>query len=309
MITSLVRPSDFDFQTWAKAAGWSTAGVSPAAILPEFQERFNAWLQLHKGPGLSYIERRKAERLDPKLYWPKAKSVLCFGLYYFSGWASGEVKVSNYAWGGDYHKTLEEKLQSTAKALQAVVGPFDYKICVDTAPVLEKVLAVQAGLGWQGKNSLLLNREHGSYLFLGELFTDQEVEFWTPQKPSLETNRCGTCTRCIDACPTSALEPFTLKAAKCISFWNLEHKSDFTDQTPSLHGWLAGCDICQEVCPYNSKLIAIEPPEGPAARLRHLDFETLLTDEFFESIAASALSYVPRQHWQRNRKKLIDDAK
>lgn len=283
----------FDLGLWAQNLGWAEAGVTGPDIHADSLEKFKAWLQNYKGPGLQYLERRKQERLSPRDYFPALKSILCFGLYYYPGNATGDLKVSNYSWGEDYHQSLKTKLEATAQELQKILGEFSYRICVDTAPVLEKILAVQAGLGWQGKNTLLLNKTHGSYLFLGEIFTDLDLHLFSPSLS--QTNHCGKCTRCIDACPTDALEPFILKADQCISYWTLEHKGDFTPQTPHWENWLAGCDICQEVCPWNKDLIPI--PEATPFQISAKDIQS---NKIQELVKDRALSYVPPSAWERN---------
>jgi len=283
----------FDLNLWARSQGWSMAGVSPPELGEKSAQNFEAWLQDSSAPGLSYIERRKKERLDPKLYFKGLKSILCFGLYYFPGWAKNSIKISNYAWSGDYHRRLTDKIEESMALLQRELGVFDYRIAVDTSPVLEKTLAVQAGLGWQGKNSLVLNREHGSLFFLGEAYTNLPLERF--QAPRLSQNHCGSCTRCLEACPTQALTPFQLDAKKCISYWNLEHKGSFDQTTPAWSEWIAGCDICQEVCPWNQKLIPLEAASEPA-----FSAEEILEQDFKSWAQQSALQYVKAESWPRN---------
>lgn len=287
----------FDLATFAREIGWSVAGVSEAKISNSTQNQFDLWLQSLKGPGLNYLERRKRERKEPKSFFSKAETILCFGLYYFKGWAKGEAKISNYAWGEDYHETLKRLLEQTALRLQENLGPFEFKSSVDTAPLLEKPLAVQAGLGWQGKNTLLLNSKFGSYLFLGELITTIPIQKFQVQLPIRD--HCGTCTRCIDACPTEALTPYRLDASKCISYWTLEHKGSFTPSTPPFHGWVAGCDICQEVCPWNQKLIPL-PLTQDEKEFQSIEPDEILNPQWPERIRSKALNYMPLENWKRN---------
>jgi epoxyqueuosine reductase len=237
--------SKFDLQAWAENEGWSLAGACDIKLPEHIPSLYKTWLEKYKGPQMNYLSRRIDERLDPQKYFSEAKSIIAFALYYYPGSAEGDLKVSNYAWGKDYHDVLKDKLEASAQKLQKLLGPFDYRVCTDTSPLLEKTLAQEAGLGWQGKNTLLINPEHGSYLFLGEILTSLPLDRFEENKKI--TNHCGTCTRCIDACPTDALEPFVLDAKKCISYWTLEHKGEFDKTTPDFHGWLAGCDICQDV--------------------------------------------------------------
>lgn len=297
-----LSPPIIDLSAIAKPLGWTLAGVCDPQVPDSTQNKFKHWLQDFKGPGMHYLEKRQRERLDPKHYFPEVKSILCFGLYYFQGWATGNIKVSNYAWGRDYHQRLGELLSQTAVALTESMGPFKFKASVDTAPILEKPVAVRAGLGWQAKNTLLINSSHGSYLFLGELLTDISIERF---QPSLKvSDHCGTCTRCIDACPTSALTPYALNAEKCIAYWNLEHKGDFNEKTPeNFHGWIAGCDICQEVCPWNQKLIPLPKTteESSVQNIQRRDLDHTNWPIFIEQ---SAASYMGKQKWLRNLKHL-----
>ena len=289
-----MNPS-FDLSNFAKSLGWSVAGACAAEVPENVQTLFSDWLKKYKGPQMKYLERRFQERVRPKDYFPQAQSILCFGLFYFPGWASGDVKVSNYAWGEDYHERLSRLLEETAQALQKELGTFDYKICVDTAPVLEKNLAAQAGLGWQGKNTLLLNKNFGSFVFLGEIFCSLPLETFTTALPV--TDHCGTCRRCIEACPTQALEPYVLHAEKCISYLTLEHKGPFSETTPAFSHWVAGCDICQEVCPWNQRLI---PLNDMHKDLQYLTAEDVSSDDWSRRIQTKAVSYVPFENWNRN---------
>ena len=283
---------------WAQSLGWSIAGACDPELSESTKNLYEKWITEFKGEQMSYLERRKKERLDPKAYFKDAQSILCFGLYYFPGWAEGEVKISNYAWGKDYHLVLKEKLEETAKKLQEKLGPFKYRVCIDTAPVLEKTLATKAGLGWQGKNTLLIHPKHGSYLFLGEIITSLPLSGFVPSE--LVSDHCGTCTRCIEACPTDALQPYVLEAEKCISYWTLEHKGPFNQKTPSFDGWIAGCDICQEVCPWNQKLIPLSNTPSASYEFKDLRQVDIRSENWALRIKDKALNYVPEKNWKRN---------
>lgn len=287
----------FDLQNFSEALGWQLAGACEAKMSPEHKAQFREWIQKYKGPQMNYLERRLEERLDPSRYFPEVQSVLCFGLAYFPGWAEGEVKVSNYSWGEDYHEALKEKLEETASALQEKFPSMLYRSTVDTAPVAEKYWAIRSGIGWQGKNSLILNRRWGSLFFLGEILCNLPIE--TFNRLPLETDHCGTCQRCIEACPTDALEPYRLDAGRCISYWTLEHKGDFGRETPPFREWVAGCDICQEVCPWNRKL---EPQSQlkPELGLQKLKAEEVASPEWPARIEGKAVSYVRPENWKRN---------
>jgi epoxyqueuosine reductase len=284
----------FDLQTFSEQFGWSLSGVASVEMSKEAKDKFRDWIQDKKGPQMHYLEKRLEERLDPRKYFSSAQSILCFGLYYFPGWAKGEVKISNYSWGEDYHRVLKEKLEETARALQKEFPQMEYRVCVDTSPIAEKYWALQAGLGWQGKNTLVLNTKIGSTFFLGEILCSLPPERF--QKTPRMADHCGTCQRCLLACPTDALEPYVLDASRCISYWTLEHKGDFTEATPEFKSWVAGCDICQEVCPWNQKLIPLETD----LRLQELSPEALNRADWLERIEGRAISYVKEANWERN---------
>lgn len=203
---------------------------------------------------MSFFERNMDKRLNPKLLVPEAKSVISVLLNYFPGnpdISTTPPKISRYALGTDYHTVLKKMLWQLLDILREEYGPISGRAFVDSAPVLETIWAQKAGLGWIGKHSLLINPQLGSFLFIGQLIIDAEAE------PTIYevTNRCGTCTRCMDACPTGAIvSPGVVDARKCISYLTIEKKSALTpEEQNSLNGWCFGCDICQEVCPWNKK--------------------------------------------------------
>lgn len=285
--------------------GWSLVGVAEASISPLERARLLEWLSEKDKDLLPYIDRRLEERLSPQKYLKDCKSILCFGLFYFPGWAQGDLKISNYSWGKDYHEVLKQKLIETEVFLKNQLGNFQSRICVDTAPVLEKLWAIKAGLGWQGKNTLVLNPHLGSTFFLGEILTDLPVEAFEP-RPAIN-DHCGKCQACITACPTDALKPYQLQVDRCISFWTLDHKQDFDERTPDWKQWVAGCDICQEVCPWNSKLIPLESEQWPNLNhefknLSHQDIQ--LEAEWNAKIQNMAISYVKPKQWVRNLQKV-----
>lgn len=286
----------FDINQFAQSLGWSLAGASSPVVDDQTKERYLKWLSESKGEQMNYLERRKNERLEPKEYFSEVESILCFAAYYYPGEATGSVKVSNYSWGEDYHTRLSNLLELTASKLKEIFAGFQYRKTVDTSPVLEKYFAVRAGLGWQGKNTLLIHRGLGSYLFLGELFTNIPLERFQISEASVD--HCGNCRRCIEACPTDALSPYTLRADRCISYWTLEHKGEFNEQTPDFDSWVAGCDICQEVCPWNAKLSPLR--EGYDPSLQNLHEKDILDPKWQERIQDKAVSYVRPHNWSRN---------
>jgi epoxyqueuosine reductase len=224
------------------------------------RERYASWVASGFAGEMGYLTDRRAEvRQDPRNLLPSARSIICVGkLYngpqpYSTRYRESELAwISRYAWGEDYHDVLRRGLEKLAARLLES-GPFEYKICVDTAPLLERSYARQAGLGWIGKNTCLINQQGGSWFFLGELVTSLELEPDTPPP-----DRCGTCTRCIDACPTAALVPdgtgYTLDSRLCISYFTIELRGAVpVGHREEIGNHIFGCDICQDVCPWNSR--------------------------------------------------------
>jgi len=250
---------------------------------------------------MEYLARRVDERCSPTNYLPSVQSIICFGLYYFPGWAQGEIKLSNYSWGPDYHEVLKSKLEQSITLLRKHFPESEMKALVDTAPALEKVLATQAGIGWQGKNTLLIHPKMGSMIFLGEIYSSIPLSHF--EAPTIIKDHCGKCSRCIDACPTQALTPYELDASRCISYWTLEHRGSFDKTTPSWTNWIAGCDICQEVCPWNSKLIPLKidnPYLGFIEQPTAGEWLSMTEEEFRNKYQNSPLARTGLQNMQRN---------
>jgi epoxyqueuosine reductase len=244
----------------AHVCGFEIAGVTTAAPHPDFT-RFKAWCQSGKAADLTYLTDHRSElRGDPQFLLPSAESIICLGKLYNTdqplsiettdptqGW------ISRYAWGLDYHDVLFPLLEKLIAGLTEINGAtFDSKICIDTAPLLERSYARSAGLGWIGKNTCLINQQRGSWFFLVELLVSIPI---APDTPA--PNRCGTCTRCIQACPTAAIVPnpisgFDIDARLCISYLTIEKRGPISDGSAALNGrHIFGCDICQDVCPWN----------------------------------------------------------
>lgn len=238
----------------ARRAGFQLAGVAPAAPVDDFP-LYQQWVQDGLAGPLRYLcDHRAALRADPRSLLPSARSVLCVGLLYNTP-GPQRHSVSRYAWGAaDYHDVVRALLESVVAEMQAELGPFEHRICVDTAPLLERSLARRAGLGWIGRNTCLINQPMGSWFFLGEVLVSLEMPADSPPP-----DRCGTCRRCIDACPTQALVPagdgrYRLDARLCISTWTIEQRGPLPEQARQQTGGLIfGCDICQEVCPWNRR--------------------------------------------------------
>ena len=272
----------------AISIGFNACGVCPAHKLSENQPPFEEWISKGMHGEMQYMERNIDKRLDPTLLVPNAKSVISVLLNYFPGnpiLSTTAPKISRYALSADYHIIIKKMLWQLLDSLRADFGEINGRAFVDSAPVLERAWAQKAGLGWIGKNSMLISPKLGSYTFIGELILDVDIE---PSRTSIP-NRCGSCTRCIDSCPTGAiLAPQIIDAQKCISYLTIEKKSSLTTtEQESLNGWCFGCDICQEVCPWNSKatpqkLSSLLPKE----EVLSLDANKLLTlsEENFNSI-------------------------
>ena len=231
--------------------GFHKVGIAKAAKTKQEQERLNQWLDQKKHADMEWIENRKSERGNIFNYFSEAKTVISLGMNYYVGKGQSDLtsdfKFSNYAWGDDYHLVIKSKLFSLLEFIKNKKPNVKGLVCVDTAPIMEKVWAQRAGLGWQGKHTNLISTDFGSWLFLGEIIIDFELE---PDDPFTK-DLCGSCTACIDACPTHALGEYELDSGKCISYLTIEHRGDFIEGHDDLDGWIYGCDICQEVCPWN----------------------------------------------------------
>ncbi|MBI5084291.1 MAG: tRNA epoxyqueuosine(34) reductase QueG [Acidobacteria bacterium] len=270
------------FLAAASVAGFQLAGAAPAAPMDDYPI-YNQWVTGGLAGPMAYLADHRAPlRADPRSLLSSARSVLCLGLLYNT--PGPAAPISRYAWGaGDYHDLLRHRLTSLVQSLEQVWGAFEYKICVDTAPLLERSLARLAGLGWIGRNTCLINQSSGSWFFLGEILTSVELE---PDRPP--PDRCGSCTRCVDACPTQALVPapdgrWRLDARLCISTWTIEQHGALPAAHRSASGQhVFGCDICQEVCPWNSRApFTAEPAFQPANPGYDLAELATLTPESF----------------------------
>ena len=236
-------------KTEAKKLGFLSCGISKAEFLEDEAPRLERWLKDGKHGKMAYMENHFDKRLDPRLLVPDAKSIisLLFNYYTPLDQLDGAPKISKYAYGKDYHHVIKDKLKQLFRIINNKIGEVSGRVFVDSAPVMEKSWAVRSGLGWQGKNTNLISKRAGSFFFIAELIVDLELEYDTPV-----TDHCGTCTACIDACPTEALSPYNIDASKCISYLTIELK----DQIPTafknkMDYWAFGCDVCQDVCPWN----------------------------------------------------------
>lgn len=235
----------------ASALGFSFCGISKAEFLHEEAPRLEAWLARGHQGRMQYLENFFDKRLDPTLLVPGARSIVTLLYNYYPEKEIGEqsdFKVARYAYGEDYHFVIKEKLKDFMERISGRIGHVEGRAFVDSAPVMERAWAKKSGVGWVGKNSLLLTREAGSFFFLAELIIDLELEYDGPVR-----DYCGTCTACLDACPTDAItEPYVVDGSKCISYFTIELKEEIpADYKGKFENWIFGCDICQEVCPWN----------------------------------------------------------
>ncbi len=276
-----------DLKALALGLGFEACGIAPALPLREAYERYLQALQAGHIAGLAYLARQPHLRADPRQFLPEALTIILVLESYYQGTCM-QPPIAQYAWGADYHATMRQKLEILIDYLRRKAPPpLHVRPFVDTAPILEKPYAVQAGLGWIGKNTLLINPKLGSYVFIGGLLTNLPLPIDRPFARDL----CGTCNRCIEACPTGALQPYRLNAQRCIAYWTIEAPT-LSESTPPTGAWLFGCDICQAVCPWNRFArphgeIAFTPrayvawryedwAHAPKGRLRHLMAGTAL---------------------------------
>ena len=269
----------------AKALGFLSCGISKADFLEEEAPRLEQWLKAGKHGKMAYMENHFDKRLDPRLLLPGAKSVVSVLLNYSSDeqQAEGAPKISKYAYGTDYHYVIKDKLKQLFRSLQEQIGEVNGRVFVDSAPVMDKAWAVRSGLGWMGKNTNLITQKVGSFFFIAEMILDLELEYDTPV-----TDHCGTCTACIDACPTEALTPYNIDANKCVSYLTIELKDQIpTEFQNKMDDWAFGCDVCQDVCPWNrfskSHNEPLFDPKPELLDFTHKDWEEL-TETTFETI-------------------------
>jgi epoxyqueuosine reductase len=252
----------------ARREGFSRVGIARAQRPPRF-DRFERWLEEGRHVGMAYLEKTREIRASPERLLSGARSVVCLAAPHDARprVAGDGSRVARYAAGSDYHGTLRRRALRVARAAVSRLGSFRFRVCVDSTPVAERSLAAAAGVGWIGKNGCLIDPELGSYLLLAEIVTELDLP---ADDPAAE--RCGSCVRCLEACPTGAfLEPGLLDASRCIAYWTIEHRGAIPDAVkPRLEDWVFGCDICQEVCPWNRaeerERGGAEERAGPSAR-------------------------------------------
>ncbi|MEP6637069.1 MAG: tRNA epoxyqueuosine(34) reductase QueG [Acidobacteriota bacterium] len=296
----------------ALAQGFEVVGIVPAEALPAEGQRLREWLSLGYAGEMKWMSRDPEQRSDPRKFFPAARSVIVVALNYYtpekhcSDPTTG--KISRYAWGDDYHDVVGAKLRALLSSLKEQTSEAEGKVCVDIQPMMDKAWAVRAGLGWIGKHANLITRAYGSWVFIGELLLNLELDYDSEQ---IE-DHCGTCTLCIDACPTNAItEPYVVDANKCISHATIELRAPEIPEeiSGSLEGWLYGCDICQDVCPWNRfEQTTGEPRFQPRAGNVNASLSEVLQltpEAYAERFRHSAMKRAKLSGLQRNARALL----
>jgi epoxyqueuosine reductase len=268
--------------------GFMACGIAKAEFLAEEAPRLETWLKNNRHGEMAYMENHFDKRLNPTLLVDDAKSVVSLTLNYFTEdkqLDNSAPKISKYAYGTDYHTVIKEKLKELLAFINDNIGEVSGRCFVDSAPVMDKAWAQKSGLGWRGKNSNLISKDAGSFFFLAELIIDLELEYDIP----FVADHCGSCTRCIDACPTDAImAPYVVDGSKCISYLTIELKNEIPNEFKhKMENWAFGCDICQDVCPWNRFATPHqEPAFKPALELLQLNKTELIemTDEVFKQV-------------------------
>ena len=298
----------------SRRLGFDKVGVAPADALTEEGARLGLWLARGFHGRMSYMARDPQRRADPRLLLPSAKSVVSVALNYFRPEKRADApeagKISRYAWGDDYHDVLRDKLKSLLEWIRERAPEVEGKICVDSAPMMDKVWAARAGLGWIGKHTNLITKEFGSWVFLGALLISIELDY----DSLVEPDHCGKCRACIDACPTQAIiAPYQLDATRCVSYGTIElREAELPEPIKSnLEGWVFGCDICQDVCPWSrfSKETSeerFEPREG-VIEPKLLEMIEMSQEEFSNRFRKSAIKRTKLAGLQRNARAALNE--
>ncbi|HEY8781259.1 MAG TPA: tRNA epoxyqueuosine(34) reductase QueG [Mucilaginibacter sp.] len=289
----------------AKKLGFMFCGISKGEFLEEEAPRLEAWLKKGMHGEMHYMENHFDKRLDPRLLVDGARSVISLGLNYFTDKQQNDLsgpKISKYAYGTDYHSVIKDKLKQLLQVINEKIGEVNGRAFVDSAPVLDKAWAKKAGLGWIGKNTNLISKKSGSFFFLAELIVDLELEY--DIEPTAD--HCGTCTKCIDACPTEAIvAPYVVDGSRCISYLTIELKNEIPQEFKGkMDNWMFGCDICQDVCPWNKfSVLHSEPAFNPHPDLLELnkkDWEDISEDVFQKVFKQSAVKRTKFSGLKRN---------
>ncbi|GLB50682.1 tRNA epoxyqueuosine(34) reductase QueG [Neptunitalea lumnitzerae] len=302
MEATTIRYTDF-IKTKAKELGFLACGISKATFLEEEAPRLEKWLNDGRHGKMHYMENHFDKRLDPRLLVDDAKSVISLLLNYYPSEMQTEnaPKLSKYAYGTDYHFVIKDKLKTLLEAIQEEIGEVNGRAFVDSAPVLDKAWAAKSGLGWIGKHSNLLAKQTGSFFFIAELIIDLPLVYDAPT-----TDHCGSCTACIDACPTEAIVgPYVVDGSKCISYLTIELKDNIpTEFKGKTDDWMFGCDVCQDVCPWNRfSKPHNEPlfnPHPDLLEMTYKDWEELTQETFSKVFKKSAVKRTKYVGLKRN---------
>ena len=287
----------------AQRLGFLSCGISKAGFLEEEAPRLENWLNNQMNGQMSYMENHFDKRLNPTLLVDDAKSVISLLLNYYPSELQNEnsYKISKYAYGQDYHHVIKEKLKELLHFIQSEIGEVSGRAFVDSAPVLDKAWAAKSGLGWVGKNSNLITQKVGSFYFIAELIIDLELDYDAPT-----TDHCGSCTACLDACPTEAIvAPYVVDGSKCISYFTIELKDNLPQEMKGkFDDWAFGCDVCQDVCPWNkfskphNELLFNPNPE--LLSFSKKDWEEITEDTFKKVFKNSSVKRTKLEGFKRN---------
>jgi len=296
---------------FAKELGFDKVGFSPARYCRSEADRWTRWTGKGYHGELTWLAGSADVRFDPSRLLPGVKTVLTAAVNYYNGTEYPESgvrgRVSRYAWGNDYHSVISTRLKKLLAGIKSVFPSVRGKVCVDSSPVLEKYWAQRSGIGWRGKHSIIITEEFGSWVFLGEILLTEEIEYDAPLP-----DQCGSCRACIDACPAHAIvEPYVIDARKCISYLTVEYKGEFSHEMARTNGtWIYGCDICQEVCPWNQERARQTQDRdfyvrdgiiAPALR----SVVSMTDKEFSESYRNNPVSRIGLSRFQRNARALL----
>ena len=294
-----------EIKSKAYELGFSYCGFSKAGFLEEEAPKLENWLKQNHHGEMKYMSNHFDKRLDPRLLMENTKTVISLMLNYYTDQKQNDPtapKISKYAFGKDYHFVIKEKLRELVEFMREQIGEVATKICVDSAPVMDKVWAKKAGMGWIGKNTNLIRPRVGSYFFIAEVLLDYTLEPDGPMK-----DYCGSCTRCIDACPTEAIvEPYVVDAKKCISYLTIELKEEILPKQfqDKMDNWMFGCDICQDVCPWNRfsknhKELNFQPAED-LLNMSKKEWQELNKESFNKLFKSSAVKRTKYEGLKRN---------
>jgi epoxyqueuosine reductase len=288
----------------AQRLGFLSCGISKVEFLEQEAPRLEKWLSENRNGKMQYMENHFDKRLNPALLVDGAKSVVSLLLNYYPSEVQNpeSFKISKYAYGQDYHHVIKEKLKELLHSIQESIGEVGGRVFVDSAPVLDKAWAQKSGLGWIGKNTNLISKKVGSFFFVAELILDIELEYDNPTM----TDHCGSCTRCIDACPTDAIiAPYVVDGSKCISYYTIELKENIPQEVKGkFDDWVFGCDVCQDVCPWNRFSVphseSVLNPKEEILSFSKQDWIDITEETFSKVFQKSAVKRTKFEGFKRN---------